>query len=172
MVARSFLISTLARQYLLLAEDFAQRYPHSWLAWESGQGSEPAAADLGATTVRPTAQPKDRPQASDALCFELAPTGTDDEFPIGRGPENRVVINEPTVSRNHVVVRWNRERGWSIEAAQDARPSLYQGRVLGASVPERLASGSRVIAGNVVLHFYEPSGFLDRVRRESRLIKA
>jgi hypothetical protein len=170
MAVRSFLLSVLARQYALLHNDFAVKYPHAWLAWEAGASAVTPSIDSSAETQRPSALRAQTPQAGDALCFELAPNGNEDTFTVGRGIENRIVISEPTVSRLQLILRLSKPNGWSVEAVPDSTLVLFRSKILGAAEP--LFDGSQIIAGNVVLHFHESPAFVERARRAAaRLIK-
>jgi RsiW-degrading membrane proteinase PrsW (M82 family) len=72
---------------------------------------------------------------------------------IGRAPDNDLVVNEPTVSRQHAVLRWG--DGWQFENAGSAPTFLNGGPVTRVTVdrPLRLALGS---ANGPALHL-EPA---------------
>jgi hypothetical protein len=167
---RAFLLSLLVRQFLVLREGFAQKYPFSWLVWEPGNWSAPRTRDPDtADTQMPTGKAPTQAQNGDSLCFELVqgPVPRKQTLNVGRGSENDIVINDATVSREHVVLSLGDDGQWAARAAQ-ATSTLLCGVALSASAPRPLHSGDTLQMGDVLLTFYERTGFTSRLERESK----
>lgn len=73
---------------------------------------------------------------------------------IGRSPDNDVVIEDPTVSRNHALIRYqNGEYILSIQAAQtDIRVNNYP-----IERPIQLSSEDEILFGSTIFHFVKAS---------------
>jgi hypothetical protein len=167
-MVRAFLLSFLARQYLLLQDKFAERYPHCWLAWEPGAWSVPASSGDTATTRLPTpALPIEAPPQGDALCFELAARS----LRLGRAAENEIVINDATVSREHLDLSVDDARKWWVTVRGGSETRVNDGPVpLGQ--PQQLASGATIKTARVVLTFHDQAAFLERVAKAAQGLQA
>lgn len=169
-MARALLLSLLSRQCLLLkANGFRERYPHGWLIWEAGMWNVPEVGEeLGATRL-PSGDIADCLPQSDVLCFELAPSAR--ELKLGRAPENDIVINDATVSREHLKVGFDGERWWAQplpEAAQSEVNGIEMDRI--HKTP--LLPGVKLRVGDVALTYHTVESFLARVQVQSdRLAK-
>jgi hypothetical protein len=172
-MSRSLLLSLLVRQHLALKEKFRVRYPHCWLVWEAGAWNVPEADEVspGATRL-PTADLYDCLPSGDVLCFELAPGTRTPSVPLGRASHNVIVINDATVSREHLVLRPEPEGGWQVEAQQRAGPALLGGRLLKPGQPTRLVSGMQLQLGDVRLTFHDAEGFHVRLGHLATLLMA
>lgn len=166
-MARSLLLSLLVRQHLVLKEKFRARYPHSWLVWEAGAWNVPETGRQNvAATQLPVSDLRDCLPAGDALCFELvALNETENVLPLGRASHNAFVINDATVSREHLVLRTGPYGQWMVEAVSKSSPVKLDGVELqpGQSVP--LLPGARLELGDVRLTFYDAAGFYSRIDR-------
>lgn len=158
--------SLMVRQALALKDRFVTTHPHDWLVWEPGAWKVPASGEKLAETQHAPSQPYDRPPRGDCLCFELK-TAVPAHIKIGRAPENDIVINDATVSREHLALD-RAATGWSIAAR---RPIQVGGRPLEAGATQPLSSGSQVLMGGVTLTFLSPTGFWDRVSAEAKKLK-
>lgn len=164
MPAPAYMMSLLGRQRALLGADFFKHYSSDWLVWEPGpwHPARTLASSNTETTHQPTAAPT-RPDAGDALCFELkrAPGAT---LSVGRATEHDIVLNDLTVSRNELRLTLVQQR-WQAHATA---PSL---RLDGAPLPPEgatLANGAVLTAGDVKLTFYTSDGFPARLATESQ----
>ncbi|MBX5483037.1 MAG: FHA domain-containing protein [Myxococcaceae bacterium] len=162
MAARALLLSLLSRQRLLLkAQGFRQRYPHGWLVWEAGTWNVPHAGEEIGTTRLPLNEIADCLPQSDVLCFEIAPprSGT---LKLGRSPENDIVINDATVSREHLELGFEGERPWAkplLEASETAVNGVPMDRI--HLTP--LVNGARMLVGGVALTYHSADGFEARL---------
>lgn len=175
-MARALLLSLLSRQSLLLkAEGFRKRYPHGWLVWEAGGWNVPDVGEEMGNTQLPSGDIVDCLPQSDVLCFELAPPLPGAVMKLGRAPENDFVINDATVSREHLELGFDGERYW-------ARPLPGCAEVTVNGVPmdrlhrTPLVSGVRLVLGAVALTWLPPDAFWARVQaqaeRMTRLARA
>src|SRR5262245_43197509 len=69
--ANEYLLSFLARRYLLLQRKFIVRHPNPWLVWEPVEGTTEVAGPHAAETWTPTHPANRAVKIGDALCFEL-----------------------------------------------------------------------------------------------------
>ena len=163
----AFMLSLLKRQQLMLAERFIARYPSCWLVWAPGSWKPPhttAESDAGKTQLPDEAHDL-RPRGSDALCFQLYLTrgAEEGQFTLGRGSDRDIVVNDMTVSRDHLRLHFTKGV-WSAEAVAAPGASTRLGsRALAAGEKQPLAPGSPVTVGGVTLTFYDPDGFLKRL---------
>jgi hypothetical protein len=167
---RAFLLSLLVRQFLVLRDGFAQKYPLSWLVWEPGNWSAPRTRDPNtAATQMPTGKAPTATQDTDSLCFELiqGPPPKEQALRIGRASENDIVINDATVSREHVVLSLGSDGRWAARASQ-TKSTLLCGVALSTTSPRPLHNGDTLQLGSVLLTFYERAGFTSRLELESK----
>lgn len=173
-MARSLLLSLLVRQQLVLKEKFRARYPHSWLVWEAGVWNVPETGRQNiAVTQMPVLDLRDCLPAGDALCFELVPLGeANTVLPLGRASHNAFVVNDATVSREHLVLRTGPYGQWMVQAVPKSSPVKLDGMELEPGQPTALMPGARLELGDVRLTFHDPAGFyarLDRLAANLRL---
>lgn len=158
MMMKSFALSRLAQQRMLLGAKFAQRYAHDWLVWEPGAWSVPR----GNISVSETVPPKTKgappaPAKGDALCFVLL-----DKVTIGRAEGNDLILSDETVSRNHCVLE-KRDGAWFVERHPEAKDLKLDGVHVATSM--RLSSGQRIQLGQVVLSYISSSGMVTRLQQ-------
>ena len=112
------LMSSLVRKFATQEEKFLQQSPQVWLIWESSFWSAPNATDETRSKAtgllnHPTGT---RGPGGDALCFGLGDDRPKQPVTIrlGRGSTCDVLINDGTVSREHVLIVGKRDRvdGW------------------------------------------------------------
>ncbi len=152
----AFLVSMLSRQVALLGElEFLRQHPHAWLVWEPGAWEPPRSpdeSDLGVTKL-PVGAPG-RPEAGDALCFELVARSNETVLHVGRSPQSAIVLNDMTVSRDQGRLVFA-EGQWSFEATDPPA----------ALVP--LRDQAAVRAGGLTLTFHSAEGLVARLRAPS-----
>lgn len=155
------LLSLLVRQHMALKERFQARYPHPWLVWEAGAWNVPETEIQNvAATQLPASDLRDCLPPGDALCFELVPCSDAGRvLPLGRSSHNALVINDATVSREHLTLSTGADGQWQVEALAKAGLVKLDGVMLQPGHPSRLVAGSRLELGDVRLTFHEPEGF-------------
>ena len=149
---------------MALTSAWEARYPHPWLIWEPGVWKVPSSTNKLAATQCAESAP-DRPQKGDCLCFELrSTTGT---LRVGRAPENEIVINDATVSREHLVlVRVGAV--WNADALPGAKNTAVRGVPLVPGTRVELASGDRLSVGGVTLSYLSPDKLKLRLQAEAK----
>jgi hypothetical protein len=163
-MVRAFLLSLLSRQYALEKEKVRERYPLAWLVWEPGNWVP--ASGTGDTRLAETMVPRGgpaRPVGGDALCFELrCDKGKETRLRVGRAPENEIVVNDMTVSREHVALV-HTFAVWKADLAPSQKAAWYDEKRLIAGNPVPLVDGGQLRIGDVLLGFHEPRSFWRRV---------
>lgn len=154
--ARAYMMSLLAVRKLQFGATFTTKFPNPWLYWEPGVW-QPAKGAGSPTMIGGMVDPGARPGQGDALCFELAEPRP---LKVGRAPECDVVLNDATVSREHVVLEPNAGR-WFVKVSGGGT-ALLDERPLGANGAE-LRSRSKLRLGDVTLTFYLPADFVERL---------
>lgn len=173
-MARAYLLSQLAVQALRLAPvDFLARYPHSWLVRETGALNLPDAADtVPLTTQAPSDTVTPRARPGDSLCFQLVATEKNSgAIHIGRSRSNDVVVNDETVSRQHLVLTSRGEGEWSASSTPTSKSTAFMAKALAAGSTVRLFRGVQLKIGSIVFTFYDASGLLERLAAELKAIK-
>jgi hypothetical protein len=171
-MARSLLLSILVRQSLALKERFRTRYPHAWLVWEAGLWNVPETSEQDvATTRRPNSELRDcLPSGEDALCFELTSPVTPVELRLGRASQNAMVVNDATVSREHLALQPRPDGGWEVLLLPNTTPVRLDGALLEPEQPVVLRSGAQLELGDVRLTYHDAAAFADRVEQLARRV--
>ncbi len=165
---QAYMLSLLSRQLLIVQEKFASMYPNAWLVWEPGTWRAPPAAGGVAETISPTIPGPNRPTQGDALCFELKLPKGKTFLLVGRADTNDVVINDATVSREHLILAPEQGQLWLAQAGPMAKDTFLWGKKLDPGASVRLTPGAQMQLGNVVLTYHDPVGFIERVRAAAR----
>ena len=166
-MTREVPLSLLVRQHLALKDEFPRRYPNAWLVWEAGAWSVPAPMDGSvARTHLPADELKDCLPVGDVLCFEL-PLQNAGSLKLGRAEGNDVVIQDATVSREHVVLSRNEAGEWKVVPAEGRSAKVGEQDVAG-EVEAELRRGDRLQLGEVTLTFYDADSFVARVSDEGQ----
>jgi len=172
-MVRSVLISVLVRQHLSLRSEFAKRYPNAWLVWEAGAWSVSGDGEQNvAHTLPPAEDRQDCLPTGDVLCFELAISTPDQTLSLGRASQNDIVINDSTVSREHLVLARNSSGEWSADITSPTPQVSISGRHLVHGKPTSLRQGDVLKVGEVLLTFYDPQSFELRIRTEAEKLIA
>ncbi len=172
-MVRSVLISVLVRQHLSLRSEFAKRYPNAWLVWEAGAWSVSGDGEQNvAHTLPPAEDLQDCLPTGDVLCFELATSSPDQTLSLGRASQNDIVINDSTVSREHLVLARNSSGEWSADITSPTPQVSISGRHLVHGKPTSLRQGDVLKVGEVLLTFYDPQSFELRIRTEAEKLIA
>lgn len=172
-MVRAFLVSFLTRQFLFTGEAaFQKRYPNAWLVWEPGTWKVPTGDTSATKTMLPVSNARaDKPATADALCFELpradAPTTY---LTLGRNENNDVVVNDATVSREHLFLCADAKGDWSVEVAPSSQPVVHGGQELAPGAIAPLKAGDRLALGDVVLTFLPPAELRARIGDAARAL--
>lgn len=172
-MVRSVLLSVLIRQQLTLKEDFRKRYPHPWLVWEAGAWDVSGAGEQNVgRTVPPVDDLQDCLPTGDVMAFELEVSENSKALTLGRSAQNDIVINDTTVSREHLVLTASSPDAWTVETKGPEQQLSVSGRnvVHGTSVP--LRPGDVLKVGGVLLTLYDPDSFDRRLRSEAEKLMA
>lgn len=160
-MVRAYLISFATQQKITLGrETFSRRHPHAWLVWEPGNWMVARSSTQG--TMIPDKMAAARPGQGDALCFELATApGASNVRRVGRAETCEIVINDATVSREHLKLELEKEAWWMTVCSNRGA------KCLGSTVPKdtkmQLRRGMKVEIGDVELTFYDAEGFVERL---------
>lgn len=162
-MAKAYLLSLLSAQRAALADGFRQRFPHAWLVWEPGRWNAPSATGW---TRSPSPAALDRPADGDALCFSLGDGGA--PLWVGRAEKNDIVINDATVSREHVRLQ-RAASGWTVTAAITAQQVLVRTEPLAPGKTAALRPGDEIRLGDVTLTFHDSGSLGERLDTLSAL---
>ncbi len=159
---------------MALKDRFRARYPHPWLVWEAGAWNVPETERQNvAATQLPAPDLRDCLPAGDALCFELVSLGgAQHALPLGRASHNALVINDATVSREHLALHCEPSGQWSVEALPQTSPVKLDGVVLPPHQRTPLMPGARLELGDVRLTFHDADGFFARLGRLAATLTA
>jgi hypothetical protein len=159
-MVRSYLISFLATRAAVLTSGFAKKYPGVWLVWEPGAWHAP---DTGSSRKTIAGfKPANTPSGSDALCFQLQLEEGKTSIKIGRDEKSDVVINDATVSREHLLLTCGAGDVWSVLPAKD-RLVKKDGAPIDPIRPTVVVPGTKLELGSVTMTFYDPASFEKRV---------
>lgn len=166
-MARALLLSLLIRQHLTLQEKFRARYPHPWLVWEAGVWNVPETRQENIAATRlPEEYLRDCLPAGDAMCFELVACAEHGSLRVGRASHNTLIINDATVSREHLLLHPTSDGQWWVEPLPRASsPVRLEGRRLEPEQRVPLAPGMQLELGDVHLTFHDAEGFHQRIGR-------
>jgi hypothetical protein len=156
---KSYLLSWLRKAHAGHAlEQFERERPGPWLVWEAGPWRPPSARRD--TLV---AGPATRLLASgESLAIHLASRDGGAEVKIGRAPESDLVVDDATLSREHLVLRRGPLGRWTARDAGSRNGTKVDGAPAVMSTP--LVPGSVIEAGAVRLTFYDAAGLYARLK--------
>lgn len=163
-MVRPLLLSLLVRQALALKERFRSRYPNAWLVWEAGAWHVPEPDEQGVAVTRlSTPDLLDcLPSGEDALCFELHPGIPPRALRLGRAASNDLVVNDATVSREHLTLLPGEGDAWLVEPLPGSSV-LLSGRALPVGAPTRLLANAELRLGEIRMTFHDLHSFIARV---------
>ena len=157
----SYLSSFLWMQQLRGADTFAQKYPGEWLVWEPGHWQAPNPRGMTLTvSFSGDAGKGARAPAGDSLCFHLGVATDARAVSVGREPQNELVINDGTVSREHAQL-FGRGALWNVKPAGGRTLTVNGTPVPEAGLP--LLPGKVVLLGGVNLSFHDSASLLRRL---------
>lgn len=153
--APAFMLSLLSRRCAELGKDaFAKAHAGLWLVWEPGRWStsglfDPTKRSVGAALT---------PTQADSLAFQLR---TRTPLRVGRATHCDVVINDATVSREHLLLEPDAD-GWRLVVLSNGSTEL-NAQVLSAKAVAPLTPGSQLRLGDVVLAAFDAASLADRL---------
>ncbi len=165
-MTRAYLLSFLAKQFIVRPHGFGARYPNAWLVWEPGSWRAPPRNPGAAETQLPGAAQPARASPGDALCFELDPKVAKGPLRIGRAEDSELLISDATVSREHCVLRRDGDH-WYVRASASVKSMKLGGAVLIAGSEAKLQPGQQLDLGEVKLTFLDANQFVVRVESEA-----
>jgi hypothetical protein len=168
---RAYLLSFVLQQYFIRRAEFAARYPHAWLVWEPGHWTSPPYDESTVVPKPSREQPLDvsaEMKRGSALCFELKPLAPPRPIRVGRAPGNDLVINDGTVSREHLALSPAAITGhWVASLLPQAKSTRVRGAPFLAG-EVALQDGDALGLGELQLTYYDPAGFVRRLEVEVR----
>lgn len=163
MTTRAYMLSHLAMLSAKASrEEFLAKYPNPWLVWEPGAWKAPAIERGLDMTFIPMSSPGMLPKG-DVLCFELASPAKPAPLRLGRAPENEIVINDATVSREHLHFLAEPPGQWKLHASASSKFTRCDEKPLLAGEAVALARGMKIKAGGALFTFTDSSGMLERI---------
>jgi pSer/pThr/pTyr-binding forkhead associated (FHA) protein len=163
---RSYLLSWLARQHGSNdAQMFEEKFSGSWLVWEAGPWHPP---QDGRTTLFATGRKAPSP-SEEALALQIAPRAGKPRFEgvqLGRGRENDLVIEDATLSRAHLLFRFDGEN-CTVEDLGSSNGTFVDGAAVHEAAVA-LAPGACIEAGAVRFTYYDVKALRLRVRHGIR----
>lgn len=159
---RSYLLSWLTRQHASSdARTFEDKFSGSWLVWEAGPWRPP---QDGRTTLFATGRKAPTP-SEEALVLQIAPRAGRARFEgvrLGRGAENDLVVDDATLSRAHLLFRFDGENCTAEDLGSSNGTFVDGAPVHGVAVT--LAPGACIEAGAVRFTYYDSKGLRFRIR--------
>ena len=155
----------------MLGKSINARYPHPWLVWEPGNRvSAPSPHGIPVTTVVPVTSPS-QPAKGDPLCFALV-ASAGGVVRVGRSLESNIVIDDLTVSRDHLELCVDAE-GWFVRVPpQSSATTLVRKMSLQPGETMRLVDGCAIVAGGVQLTFRAQGKLLPHVLEAAERTRA
>ena len=88
------------------------------------------------------------PHRGDALCFELNLPAKATGLRLGRANTNDIVINDATVSREHLLLTKGASEHWSAEALTGSKPTFLGSMPLAAGQRIELSDEQKIKVGD------------------------
>jgi hypothetical protein len=167
-MVRSVLLSILVRQQLSLKDNFRKRYPHAWLVWEQGAWDVSGAGEqnLG-MTMPPVEDLQDCLPVGDLLAFELAVSEVPQTLKLGRSAQNDIIVNDSTVSREHLLLTCSSPESWTTEVSGPSQQLSISNKAIPYGTRAPVRQGDVLKVGEVLLTFYDAGSFEHRIRSEA-----
>lgn len=160
---KAYLISWLTRQQRQATdlETFARAHGGPWIVWEAGPWRPPSPD----RATHASSERRARESSGDALALLVAPRpGRDLSLGVrlGRGPDNDLVVDDGTLSRSHLLLRFGADV-WTVEDLHSSNGTRVDGAPLNGG-PVALQPGAQIEAGSVRLTFYDARGLWLRLK--------
>lgn len=159
------MMSFLAVRSAAMGATFLQKHPGPWLVWEPGNWHVPQEGTPAQKQTLVGWRTDGAPPKGDALCFQLKLPPGSDVLRVGRDAGNNVVLNDATVSREHLLLTPADGGAWEAEPAKD-RVVQVGGQPLPQGRRTRLRSGSQLVLGGVTLTYYDAAGMAVRLKSQ------
>ncbi|MBL8951590.1 MAG: FHA domain-containing protein [Myxococcaceae bacterium] len=159
---KSFALSRLAQQRLVLGERFGQQFAHDWLVWEPGAWVVPRGTAGGEETMPPKVGLNVKPRIDDPLCFVLAARLDGSGCTIGRAEGNDLVLSDETVSRRHCFFS-HTGKTWVVSCDADAKELKVDGKPVKSTESAPIRSGQRIELGHLTFTLLDNAGMLARL---------
>lgn len=158
---KAYMLSLLTVRRATTQAEFLTHFPAPWLVWEPGvwqPSSNRTAHEV--TRISSLSAASARPVGGDALCFQLTLGAP---LKVGRAPGCDVLINDATVSREHLWLEPvpGSER-WTVRAQPGANTALLDGQPLPPTA-QPLRPGNTLRLGDVTLTYLDAAGLAARL---------
>lgn len=160
MAVPAFLLSFLRLRLVTLGASFDEKLGNAFLVWEPGAW-HPSAPTHEATMV-PNSGPQ-RPVQGDALAYVL-PKVSPARIKVGRSSSNDLVLQDATVSREHLLVVSPESGRWLAEPLAPPKPVGFNRALLIAANP--LQPGDKLTLGDCTLTFLDGAALRARLEPE------
>jgi hypothetical protein len=157
-MVRAYPFSELERLVRAGTDRFRARFLNPWLVWEPGSWQIGSPFEQ---TMMPGDEADASQRRSEPLGFALECGAGPQFLRIGRATDCDVVVNDATVSREHLALTRDQSSIWRIEPLTDGYSHCRE--VLSVGSPRVVVSGDRIRAGEVLLTFYSPVGLVERL---------
>lgn len=99
------------------------------------------------------------------VVFPIPNLGAEEELTIGRTPECSLVLDEPSVSKSHAVLRWDTvQAGCSIADLGSSNGTFVNARELGEAEEHLLYDGDVVSFGDAQFMYFDTLSLYDQLR--------
>lgn len=159
---KSFALSRLAQQRLVLGQKFIRQFAHDWLVWEPGAWVVPRGTVSGAETMPPKAGMLAAPRAGDPLCFVLEARLDGSSCSIGRAEGNDLVLSDETVSRNHCFFA-HTGKTWVVSCTAEAKELTIDGVAVKSNGSAPMKPGQKLMLGHIALTLHDPASMVARL---------
>ena len=157
--APAYMLSLLRRRLAAGGALFELQYPGFWLVWEPGRWS--AAMAQFDPTRQGSGETLAEGSASDSLSFHLKVRA---RLKLGRAGLCDIIINDATVSREHLLFAPSGETDWKVSVLSSASNTEVDGVARTAGDEVVLSSGAAIRVGDVKLTFWNAVGLSRRLR--------
>jgi hypothetical protein len=158
-LVRAYPLSELERLVRTSTDRFRARFAHPWLVWEPGSWQIGSPFEQ---TMMPGDDEADIAlRRTESLAFALDFGAGPQFLRIGRATDCDVVVNDATVSREHLALTRDLAGQWRVEPLTDGYTHCRE--VLAVGQSRVVVSGDRIRAGEVLLTFYGEVGLMERL---------
>ena len=142
---------SLLKQRFASESDLLQRqFPGFWLIWEPGRWHISGVFE----TTLDVSKEQPKLKVADSLCFYLR---SDTPLKLGRSPDCDMVINDATVSREHLVLE-PVGATWQLKVLSSQSTTFVDTRALNQNDSRLLQSGQLIQIGDARLTYVDTEG--------------
>ena len=158
-MVRAYPLSELERLVRAGTDRFRARFAHPWLVWEAGSWQIGSPFEQ---TMMPGDDESDLSlRRTEPLAFALDFGAGPQFLRIGRATDCDVVVNDATVSREHLALTRDLGGVWRIEPLTDGYSHCRE--ILTVGQARTVVSGDHIRAGEVLMTFHDPVGLIERL---------